>query len=96
MSAKPKEPHGESPKERAMSSLDLDLDTHMNNLEAEWRQAYESGNVARHDYDLLAARPKANMVMLRAAQVRIDRAEARKARIMAKIEWLESSILGED
>jgi hypothetical protein len=36
------------------------------------------------------------MVMLRAAQVRIDRAEARKARIMAKIERLESSILGED
>ncbi len=25
-----------------MSSLDLDLDAHMNNLEMEWRQAYES------------------------------------------------------
>ena len=43
-----------------MSSLDLDLDAHMNNLETEWRQAYESSIVARADYQSLAASPKAN------------------------------------
>ena len=32
-----------------MSSLDFDLNLHMNNLEGEWRQAYESSIVARAD-----------------------------------------------
>ena len=43
-----------------MSSLDLDLDTQMNNLELEWRQVYEASMVARADYQALAANPKAN------------------------------------
>jgi hypothetical protein len=79
-----------------MSSLDLDLDTHMNNLELEWRQAYESSIVARADYQTLAASPKANANLLDWARDRLDRTEALKARIMAKIERLEDSILGED
>jgi hypothetical protein len=79
-----------------MSSLDLDLDTHMNNLELEWRQAYESSVVARADYQTLAASPKANANLLDLARERLDRTEALKARIMAKIERLEDSILGED
>ena len=41
-----------------MSSLDLDLDAHMNNLEMEWRQAYESSIVARADYQSLATAPR--------------------------------------
>jgi hypothetical protein len=79
-----------------MSSLDLDLDTHMNNLELEWRQAYESSMVARANYQSLAASPKANADLLDMARERLDRAEALKARIMAKIERLEDSMLGQD
>jgi hypothetical protein len=79
-----------------MSSLDFDLDLHMNNLEQEWRQAYESSIVARADYQSLAASPKANADLLDMARERLDRSEALKARIMAKIERFEDSILGQD
>jgi hypothetical protein len=79
-----------------MSSLDLDLDTHMNNLELEWRRAYESSIVARADYQALSAAPKMNAQLLVLARERVDRTEALKARIMAKIERLEDSILGQD
>lgn len=77
-----------------MSSLDLDLDAHMNNLESEWRQAYEASNIARADYEALAASPKSNADLLERARARMDRSEALKARIMAKIERLEDNILG--
>jgi hypothetical protein len=79
-----------------MSSLDLDLDAHMNNLELEWRQAYEAGIVARADYQSLAAVPTVDGALLERAQSRLDRTEALKARIMAKIERLEDNILGQD
>jgi hypothetical protein len=79
-----------------MSSLDFDLDLHMNNLEGEWRQAYESSIVARADYECLAANPKAKSGLLDKARKHLDRAEALKARIMAKIERLEDTILGHD
>jgi hypothetical protein len=76
-----------------MSSLDLDLDTHMNNLETEWRQAYETLISARSDYQSLAASRDANADLLDMAHERMERAEALKARIMAKIERLEGSLL---
>jgi hypothetical protein len=79
-----------------MSSLDLDLDAHMNNLELEWRKAYDASNVARADYQSLASSPKANADLLQRARDRLDRTEALKARIMAKIERLEDNILGQD
>jgi hypothetical protein len=79
-----------------MSSLDLDLDTHMNNLELEWRRAYESSIVARADYQALSVAPEMNAQLLVLARERLDRTEALKARIMAKIERLEDSILGQD
>ncbi len=79
-----------------MSSLDLDIDGQMNNLEMEWRQAYESSIVLRTDYQALAANPEARVEMLDGALERLDRSEALKARIMAKIERLEDSILGQD
>jgi hypothetical protein len=79
-----------------MSSLDFDLDLHMNRLEGEWRQAYESSIVARADYQSLAASPKANVDLLDQARERLDRAEALKARIMAKIERLEDTMIGHD
>jgi hypothetical protein len=79
-----------------MSSLDLDIDSQMNHLEMEWRQAYESSIVLRTDYQALAANPEARVEMLDGALERLDRSEALKARIMAKIERLEDSILGQD
>jgi hypothetical protein len=79
-----------------MSSLDFDLDSRMNNLEQEWRLAYESSIVARADYQSLAAGPKTDTKLLDLARDRLDRTEALKARIMAKIERLEDSLLGRD
>jgi hypothetical protein len=79
-----------------VSSLDFDLDLHMNNLEQEWRQACESGIVARADYQSLADGPKRNADLLDRARERLERCEALKARIMAKIERLEDTILGQD
>jgi hypothetical protein len=79
-----------------MSSLDLDLDAHMNNLETEWRQAYEAGLVAREDYQALATAANVSVVIVKWARDRVDRAEALKARIMAQIERLETSMLGEE
>jgi hypothetical protein len=79
-----------------MSSLDLDLDAHMNNLETEWRRAYESAMVARADYQSLAANSRSNVSMLDLALERLERIEALKARILAKIERLEDTMLGQD
>jgi len=83
-------------RQKPMSSLDLDLDSQMNNLEFEWRQAYEASIVARAEYQALAADPKANADSLDAARERLDRAEALKARIMGKIERLEDQMLDQD
>ena len=79
-----------------MSSLDFDLDTQMNNLEHEWRQGYEASIAARAQYQALAANCKAKAAALDAARERLDRAEALKARIMAKIERLEEKLLQGD
>jgi hypothetical protein len=79
-----------------MSSLDLDLDAHMNDLELEWRQAYDSSIVARADYQSLAASPRPKADLLDMARERLDRTEALKARIMAKIERLEDTMLDRD
>jgi hypothetical protein len=79
-----------------MSSLDFELDSRMNSLEQEWRQAYECSIVARTDYQALARGSKIDSHLLDLARDRLDRAEALKARIMAKIERLEDSLLGRD
>lgn len=79
-----------------MSTLDLDLDTQMNNLEFEWRQVYEASIVAHADYQALAADPKAKARLLDAARARLDRAEALKGRIMAKIERLEEYMVSQE
>jgi hypothetical protein len=65
-----------------MSSLDLDLDDQMSNLEFDWRQVYEASIVARADYQALA--------------IDSECAEALKGRIMAKIERLEDHMLSQD
>lgn len=79
-----------------MSSLDFDLDTEMNTLAFEWRQGYEASIVARAEYQALKARPKANEELLQTALERLDRSEALKARIMAKIERLEDHMLSHE
>ena len=81
-----------------MSSLDFDfdLDTQMSRLEQEWRQAYETSIVARTDYQALAVSPETRVTLLELARQRLDRIESLKARILAKIERLEDSILGQD
>jgi hypothetical protein len=76
-----------------MSSLDFDLDTQMNNLETEWRRVYEAAVAARADYQSLAANSTASARLLDLARERLDRAEGLQARIMAKIERLEDSML---
>jgi len=79
-----------------MSSLDFDLDSQINNLELEWRQAYESSIVARGDYQALAASPTANADLLDMAREGLDRAEALKAQITGKIERIEDTMLNQD
>jgi hypothetical protein len=81
---------------RAMIFEDADFDTQMNRLEFEWRQGYEASIAARADYQALAADRNANAASLDAARERLDRAEALKSRIMAKIERLEDHILSRD
>jgi hypothetical protein len=78
-----------------MSSLDLDFDTQLNNLEQEWRLVYDDSIAARAEYRVLAA-SGAKASRLSTMSDRLDRAEAKKARIMAKIERLEDSMLGEE
>jgi hypothetical protein len=79
-----------------MSSLDLELDTRMNDLEFHWRQVYEASMIARAEYQALAADRKANADLLDAARERLDRAEASEARIMAKLDRLEDRLLNQD
>jgi hypothetical protein len=71
----------------------LDLDARVSTLETEWRQAYESSMSARADYQSLAAGSKADADLLGRARARLERADALKARIYAKIERLEESLL---
>jgi len=77
-----------------MSSLDFDLDGRMSSLESEWRQACETGIAARAALQALAAVRDPDASAVARARARLDHAESLKARIMAKIERLEDSILG--
>jgi len=79
-----------------MSSLDFDLDMQMDNLEQEWRQGYEAGIAARAAIQRLAASTTTDAELLHAARQRLDRAEALKVKIMAKIKRLESKLLGQE
>jgi hypothetical protein len=85
-----------SPKkrDRIMTQYDTDSDIEMSRLEFEWRQGYEASIAARAAYQCLAANRNAKVELLDAALERLDRAEAVKSRIMAKIERLEDHLLG--
>ena len=79
-----------------MSSLDLDIDTQLIHLESEWRQAYEASIAARAEYQALAGDRKARAAVIDRAREHLDKTEAMKERIMAKIERLEERLLGND
>jgi hypothetical protein len=78
-----------------MSSLDLELDGRMEALELEWRLVYEAGQQVRAEIESTSAQTLAGRRLLSLAGERLERLEAKKARIMAKIERLEDSMLGQ-
>jgi hypothetical protein len=80
-------------KHERMTPFDTDFDIEMNRLEFEWRQGYEDSIAARAAYQALAANRNARVELLDAALERLDRAEAAKSWIMAKIERLEDHLL---
>ena len=69
----------------ASSNIDRDAD----DREFEWREAYEESIAARADYQALARSAATSADTLDAARERLDRAEALKARVLARIERLE-------
>jgi hypothetical protein len=77
-----------------MSSLDLELDGRIDDLELEWRRAHEASIIARAEYVALGADFKANAATIDSARERLRRAEMTEVRIFAKIEILEDSMLG--
>jgi hypothetical protein len=80
-------------KHEPMTRPETDFDVEINRLEFEWRQGYEASIAARAAYQALAAGRNVKVELLDAARERLDRAEAVKSRIMAKIERLENHIL---
>jgi hypothetical protein len=76
-----------------VSSLDFDIDSQMTRLELEWRQAFEASGLARADFESLKSSAKPDKSRLQQAIDRLERAEAAKARVMAKIEKLEQNLL---
>ena len=77
-----------------MSSLDLELDSRMDDLEFAWREAREASIIARAEYLALGADLEANAATIDIARERLRRAEVAEARVFAKIELLEDSMLG--
>jgi hypothetical protein len=76
-----------------MSSLDLNLDAQINNLEVEWRVAYDASIIARAEYQALAASRSTRVDALDVARERLERTESKKSHVMTKIERLEESML---
>jgi hypothetical protein len=77
-----------------MSSLDLELDGKIVDLELEWREAHEASIIARAEYQALSADPNGNAETIDAVRERLSGSEELQARVLAKIERLEDSMLG--
>jgi hypothetical protein len=75
-----------------MSSLDLELDSRLDDLEFEWREARDASIIARAECLALEADLEANAATIDAARERLRRAQV--ALIFAKIELFEDSMLG--
>jgi hypothetical protein len=76
-----------------VSSLDVNLDAQITNLEVEWRVAYDASIVARAEYQALAASRSTRVDILDVARERLERTESKKSHILTKIEQLEDSML---
>jgi hypothetical protein len=79
--------------ETLMHITNLDFDSKLVSLESEWRQAYESGLAARAEIEALTAAEKRDEMAVARAQLLLERTEAAKSRIMARIDRLEDSII---
>jgi hypothetical protein len=77
-----------------MSSLDLELDGRIDDLELEWRLAHEASIIARAEYLALRADSEANAAAIDGARERLRRAEVMEVQVFAKVEMLEDSMLG--
>jgi hypothetical protein len=77
-----------------MSSLDLELDGRMDDLELEWLEAHETSIVARAEYLALTANPEPDADAIKLAGERLKRAELVRAQMFAQIEHLEDGMLG--
>ena len=82
-------------KHEPTNPTEIDFDVELSRLEFEWRQGYEASIAARAAYQALAANRNTKMERLDAAREQLDRAEAAKSRIMAKIERLEEHMLSQ-
>ena len=55
-----------------MSSLDFELDSRIDDMELEWRQAHEAQVIARAEYLALAATPEVNAGAIDLARARLE------------------------
>ncbi len=76
-----------------MGKFNSEFDLRLSSLESEWRQAYEASRAADAEFAALSASPKVKFVDVQLARTRLDQAEQLKARIMAKIECLEETVI---
>jgi hypothetical protein len=77
-----------------MNNVGPALDRQTDNLELEWRLAYDASIAARAEYHRLAAEPSASVESLDTARERLERADAAKARTMWKIQRIEAGMTG--
>lgn len=73
-------------------SAQIDCHGQLSGLELEWHREFEASIAARAAYQSLAARRCKDVESLDAARERMDRAEAAKARVLAKIERLQGHL----
>ena len=76
-----------------MQTTNYDLDTKLVTLESEWRQAYEQSLAARSEIEVLTALEKRDEMAVARAQLQLERVEAIKSRIMARIDRLEDAMV---
>jgi len=79
-----------------MGNFGIDLDSQLSHLEAEWRDAYESGSVARAEFLAVMVSPEFKLSTFDQARDRLDRAEAVKVQIIARMDRLEADTIQRD
>jgi len=77
-----------------MSDLDLAREGDLNDLESEWRRAYEACVAARADYERVYDCPRPNGGLIHVARLRMERAEALKVALMSRMSGAADSPIG--